>query len=112
MNKSTYALHIAKPMIAFLIPVFFASVLKSLGQVLGIIVVGQTWSGFFDSYFCLFPLFFFLISFIIGIGFGSSILVGQSYGGGNIAKVKEVVGVTLVFTTYHFSPYLRSMEYG
>ncbi len=38
-----------------------------------------------------FPLFFFLISFVIGIGSGSSILVGQSSGSGNIPKTIEVV---------------------
>ena len=96
INKST---SLVKPMIAFLIPVIFANVLQSLGQVFGIIVVGQTLG--VDSLAAIsafFPLFFFLISFVIGIGSGSSILVGQTYGGGNISKMKEVVGVTLAFT--------------
>ncbi|WP_260288867.1 MATE family efflux transporter [Peribacillus aracenensis] len=100
MNKSLNGtIILAKPMIAFLIPVIFASVLQSLGQVFGIIVVGQALG--VDSLAAIsafFPLFFFLISFVIGIGSGSSILVGQTYGSGNIQKVKEVVGVTLAFT--------------
>lgn len=89
----------AKPMISFLIPVIFASVLQSLGQVFGIIIVGQTLG--VDSLAAIsafFPLFFFLLSFVIGIGSGSSILIGQTYGGGNISKMKEVVGITLAFT--------------
>ncbi len=45
-----------------------------------------------------FPILFFLISFAVGIGSGSSILIGQTYGGGKISKMKEVVGVTLAFT--------------
>ncbi|WP_144512045.1 MATE family efflux transporter [Bacillus sp. FJAT-22090] len=88
-----------KSMILFLIPVIFASVLQSLGQVFGIIVVGKTLG--VDALAALsafFPLFFFLVSFAIGIGSGSSILVGQSFGGGNIPKMKEIVGVTLSFT--------------
>ena len=96
INKST---SLVKPMIAFLIPVIFANVLQSLGQVFGIIVVGQALG--VDSLAAIsafFPLFFFLMSFVIGIGSGSSILVGQTYGGGNISKMKEVVGVTLEFT--------------
>ncbi len=51
---------LAKPMILFLIPVIFASVLQSLGQVFGIIVVGQTLG--VDSLAAIsafFPLFFF-----------------------------------------------------
>ncbi|MGG1680273.1 MATE family efflux transporter [Neobacillus sp. NRS-1170] len=90
---------LAKPMIAFLVPVIFASVFQSLGQVFGIIVIGQTLG--VDSLAAIsafFPLFFFLLSFVIGIGSGSSILVGQTYGSGDIPKMKEVVGVTLVFT--------------
>src|SRR5690606_4599804 len=90
---------LAKPMIAFLIPVIFASVLQSLSQIVGMIIVGQTLG--VDSVAAIsafFPLFFLLISFVIGIGSGSSILVGQTYSSGNINKMKEVVGVTLSFT--------------
>ena len=86
-------------MIAFLIPVIFASVIQSLGQVIGIIVVGQTLGDdALAAISAFFPLFFFLISFAIGIGSGSSILIGQSYGGGNLPQMKEVTGVTLAFT--------------
>ncbi|MBY0121655.1 MATE family efflux transporter [Bacillus sp. S/N-304-OC-R1] len=100
MNKSiNETVSLVKPMIAFLIPIIFASVLQSLGQVFGIIVVGKTLG--VESLAALsafFPLLFFLISFVIGIGSGSSILIGQTYGGGNIPKMKEVVGVTLFLT--------------
>ncbi|WP_342048754.1 MATE family efflux transporter [Bacillus sp. OTU530] len=100
MNKSlNESMSYAKPMIAFLIPVIFASILQSLGQVFGIIVVGQTLGvNSLAAISAFFPLLFFLVSFIIGIGSGSSILVGQTYGGGDIKKMKEVVGVTLAFT--------------
>ncbi|MED4205405.1 MATE family efflux transporter [Neobacillus mesonae] len=100
MNKSfNETLLLVKPMIAFLVPVILASVLQSLGLVVGIIIVGKTLG--VDSLAAIsafFPLLFFLVSFVIGIGSGSSILVGQTYGSGNIQKMKEVVGVTLVFT--------------
>ena len=52
-----------------------------------------------SDHFGIFPFFFFLMAFAIGIGSGSSILVGQTFGAGNHAKMKEVVGVTLAFTT-------------
>lgn len=42
MNQLNINKTISKPMMAFLIPVIFASVIQSLGQVFGIIVVGQT----------------------------------------------------------------------
>ncbi|MGE7272427.1 MATE family efflux transporter [Brevibacillus panacihumi] len=89
----------AKPMLVFLIPVILSNVLQSVGQVFGMIVVGQTQG--IDSVAAIaafFPLFFFLLSSAIGIGSGSSILVAQTYGAGNIPKMKQVVGVTLAFT--------------
>lgn len=98
MNKENNCL-IVKPMMAFLFPVIFASVLQSLGQVFGIIIVGQSLGvDALAAISAFFPLFFFLLTFAIGIGSGSSILVAQSYGRGDIPKMKEVVGVTLSFT--------------
>ncbi|WP_339288152.1 MATE family efflux transporter [Ureibacillus sp. FSL K6-0786] len=96
LNKS---IDLAKPMISFLIPVIFASAFQSLGQVFGMMFIGQILGvNSLAAFSAFFPLFFFLMSFAIGIGSGSSILIGQTYGGGNILKMKEVVGVTLAFT--------------
>lgn len=88
-----------KTMLLFLLPIFLANILQSFSQVYGSIVVGQAFGvhalAVISSFF---PLYFFLISFAIGIGSGSSILIGQAFGGGNKEKVKEVAGVTLAFT--------------
>ncbi|WP_162817413.1 MATE family efflux transporter [Lysinibacillus fusiformis] len=46
-----------------------------------------------------FPLLFFLISFVVGIGSEISIFIGQSFSGGNLIKTKGIVGVTIAFTT-------------
>lgn len=91
---------VVRAMVLFLVPVVLSSVLQSLGQVFGAVVVGQTLG--VDSLAAIsafFPLYFFLVSFAIGIGSGSSILIGQAYGGGHLLKVKEVVGITLAFTS-------------
>ena len=42
-----------------------------------------------------FPIMIFLISFIIGLASGASILIGQAWGAKNIDKVKQVAGTTL-----------------
>ncbi|WP_042350471.1 MATE family efflux transporter [Bacillus massiliigorillae] len=99
LNKEEHPISLTKSMFSFLIPIIVANILQSVGQVFGIIVVGQTLG--VDSLAALsafFPLLFLLISFAIGIGSGSSILIGQVYGSRNIPKMKEVVGVTLAFT--------------
>lgn len=46
-----------------------------------------------------FPLFFFLISFVVGIGSEISIFIGQSFSEGNLIKTKGIVGFTIAFTT-------------
>ncbi len=79
-----------KPMIAFLIPIMLASVLQSIRQVFGMMIVGQKLG--VDALVAIsafFPLYFFLISFAVGIGSGSSILIGPSFGGGNLLKTKD-----------------------
>ncbi|MAN44584.1 MAG: MATE family efflux transporter [Hyphomonas sp.] len=42
-----------------------------------------------------FPLMFFLMSFIIGLSAGSTVLIGQAWGAKNVDKVKQVAGTTL-----------------
>ena len=45
-----------------------------------------------------FPLMFFLMSFIIGLASGSTVLIGQAYGAKNELKVKEIAGTTITVT--------------
>ena len=67
--------------------VLLSNVLQSVGQLFGMVVVGR-WLGVNDlaAISAFFPLFFLLVSFVIGIGSGSSILIGQAFG----AKTKIV----------------------
>ncbi len=47
----------------------------------------------------IFPMFFFLLSFFIGISSGASVLIGQAFGAQDQARVQRVAGTTLVFAT-------------
>ncbi|MED0675926.1 MATE family efflux transporter [Aneurinibacillus thermoaerophilus] len=86
-------------MFMFLIPLIISNALQSIGQLAGSVVVGR-WLGVdaLAAISAFFPLFFLLISFTIGIGSGSSILIGQAYGARNEERVKAIVGTTLTFT--------------
>lgn len=86
-------------MLIFLVPLILSNILQSVGQLAGSIVVGR-WLGVnaLAAISAFFPLFFLLMSFIIGIGAGSSILIGQAYGARNEEKMKVIVGTTLSFT--------------
>ncbi len=94
-NKLT----LLRPMIIFLIPLLLSNILQSIGQVFGMIVVGH-WLGVnaLAAIAAFFPLLFLLISFAIGIGSGSSILIGQAYGAKMEERLKAIVGTTLSFT--------------
>jgi len=86
-------------MLIFLVPLMMSNILQSVGQLASSIIVGRalgvnalaTVSGFF-------PLFFLLVSFTIGIGSASSILIGQAYGAGNQEKLRNTVGTSVTFT--------------
>lgn len=68
-----------RSMSLFLVPLLLSNVLQSVGQLVGMMAVGR-WLGVdaVAAVSSFFPLFFLLISFTIGIGSGSSILIGQA----------------------------------
>ncbi|MGQ0422393.1 sugar transferase, partial [Bacillus sp. HC-Mk] len=78
-----------KSMSMFLVPLLLSNVLQSVGQLFGMVVVGR-WLGVNDlaAISAFFPLFFLLVSFVIGIGSGSSILIGQAFGAKNEDRLK------------------------
>ncbi|MDA1613582.1 MATE family efflux transporter [Bacillus cereus] len=88
-----------KSMSMFLVPLLLSNVLQSVGQLFGMVVVGRS-LGVNDlaAISAFFPLFFLLVSFVIGIGSGSSILIGQAFGAKNEDRLKAIVGTTLTFT--------------
>lgn len=70
-----------KAFLNFLIPVMLANVLQSVGQVFAMFLVGRNLGvDALAAISAFFPFFFFLMAFAIGIGSGSSILVGQTLG--------------------------------
>lgn len=58
-----------------------------LGQMLGVSAMAAV-SAFF-------PVLFFLISFMIGLGSGAAVLIGQAWGAKEIDRVKAIAGTTL-----------------
>ncbi len=59
-----------------------------LGQMLGV--------GAMASVSAFFPVFFFLISFMIGLGSGAAVLIGQAWGANELERVKAITGTTLM----------------
>jgi putative MATE family efflux protein len=59
-----------------------------LGQMLGV--------GAMASVSAFFPVFFFLISFMIGLGSGAAVLIGQAWGADEDERVRAIAGTTLM----------------
>ncbi len=83
-------------MLIFLVPLMLSNLLQSasgtfnsifLGRFIGVHALAAVSS--------IFPIVFFLISFMIGISSGSTVLVGQAYGAKDEHKLKRIAGTTI-----------------
>jgi putative MATE family efflux protein len=82
----------------FLIPLMLSNTLQSIGGTISSILLGRGLGEYaLAAASAVFPVTFFLISFIIGLGSASSVLIGQAYGSGNTERMKATVGTSLTF---------------
>jgi putative MATE family efflux protein len=100
IGSASVRLDTAKPLwktfLVFLMPMMATNVLQLASNTINTIVIGKmlgvhalaAMSGFF-------PILFLLISFVIGLGSGASVLIGQAYGANELIRVKAVAGTTL-----------------
>jgi len=80
----------------FLAPMLLSNILQSLSGTLNNVYVGQMIGvGALAAVSSFFPVMFFFIAFMIGLGAGASVLIGQAWGARDTAKVKAVAGTTL-----------------
>ncbi|MDQ2857191.1 MAG: MATE family efflux transporter [Candidatus Eremiobacteraeota bacterium] len=83
----------------FLLPLMLSNVLQSLGQTANSVYLGRLVGvRSLAAVSAIFPIVFFLISILIGLGAGSSVLIGQAHGAGESHKIKQIAGTTLALT--------------
>lgn len=83
----------------FLVPLMASNILQAMSGTVNSIYIGQLIGvEALAATATFFPILFFLMSFIIGLSAGSTILIGQAWGARNIDKVKQVAGTTLATT--------------
>ncbi|MGN6411210.1 MAG: MATE family efflux transporter [Nitrobacter sp.] len=83
----------------FLMPMMLSNVLQSLfGTINGIYLGQMIGVDALAAASIFFPVMFFFISFIIGLGAGSSVLIGQAWGARATGKAKAIAGTTLALT--------------
>jgi putative MATE family efflux protein len=83
-------------MLVFLIPLMISNVLQSTQQTFSFVFLGRMLGvNALAAVSAVFPVVFLLFSFLIGIGSGSSILIGQAFGAGDHHRVKKIAGTVL-----------------
>ncbi len=90
----------AKPLwqrfLLFLVPLMLSNILQALSGTINSIFIGQLLGvEALAAVSTFFPIMILLISFIVGLASGSTVLIGQAYGAKNIEKVKQVAGTTI-----------------
>jgi putative MATE family efflux protein len=79
-----------------LVPMIVANILQALSGTLNNIFVGQLLGvKAMAAVSAFFPLLFFLIAFMIGLGSGAAVLIGQAWGARESERVKTIAGATL-----------------
>ena len=77
--------------LVFLLPLMLSNILQSLSGTINNIYIGQMIGvEALAAVSVFFPIMIFLISFVIGLASGATILIGQAWGAKNIDKIKEV----------------------
>jgi len=86
-------------MVVFLIPLMLSNVLSSLSQTANAVYLGRLVGVHsLAAVSAIFPVVFLLVSFTIGVGSGSTVLIGQAHGARDIVKVKQIAGSTIFVT--------------
>lgn len=90
----------------FLAPMVLSNFLQSFSGTLNGIYVGQMLgTQALAAVSGMFPIVFFFIALVIGLGAGASVLIGQAWGAGETALVKVITGATLTLgALIRFSP--------
>jgi putative MATE family efflux protein len=82
--------------LVFLGPMVLANILQSLSGTLNNVFVGQMLgTQALAAVSGMFPIIFFFISMVIGIGAGASVLIGQAWGAREPHKVKAIAGTAI-----------------
>lgn len=96
MTSSASARPLWMRFVLFLLPLSLSNILQSMSGTINAIFVGQLIGvDALAAIAVFFPIMIFLISFVVGLASGSTILIGQAWGARNVEKVKQVHGTTL-----------------
>ena len=88
--------HLWRAFLAFLVPMMASNILQALSGTINNVYLGQMLGvRAMAAVSAFFPILFFFISFMIGLGAGASVLIGQAWGAREPERVKAIAGTTL-----------------
>lgn len=91
LNKPLWRVYLV-----FLLPMVLSNILQGLSGTLNGIYIGQMLGTHaLAAVSGMFPIVFFFISLIIGLGAGASVLIGQAWGACEPQKVKAIAGTAI-----------------
>ncbi len=80
----------------FLVPLILSNIMQSASSLISYIFLGRLIGVHaLATVSAIFPVVFFLISFLIGLSNGSTVLIGQAFGARDEHAMKKVAGTTL-----------------
>ena len=83
--------------LVFLMPMMLSNVLQSLSGTINNVFLGQMLGvEALAAATVFFPVIFFFMAFVIGLGAGASVMIGQAYGRGDMERVRAVAGAALM----------------
>ncbi|SDX11652.1 MATE family efflux transporter [Pseudomonas sp. NFACC08-1] len=86
-----------KTYLLFLAPMVLSNFLQSMSGTFNSIYIGQMLgTQALAAVSGMFPIVFFFIALVIGLGAGAGVLIGQAYGAGETGTVKAIAGSTLL----------------
>jgi len=87
--------------LVFLAPMMLANVLQSLSGTINNIFLGHMIGvEALAAATVFFPVIFFFMAFVIGIGAGASVLIGQAFGRGDLDRVRAVAGASIALAVF------------
>jgi putative MATE family efflux protein len=85
-----------KPFLMFVAPMMLSNILQALFGTINSVYLGQMIGvRALAAVSVFFPVMFLLVAFVVGLGSGAGVLIGQAWGAAETAKVKAVAGTTL-----------------
>jgi putative MATE family efflux protein len=86
-------------LLGFLMPLMASNLLQALQGTIGSIYLGRLIGvAALAAVSSFFPFLFFMVSFLIGLSNGSTVLIGQAFGAGDLDRVRRVAGTTITIT--------------